>query len=164
MSNEPEPKEWPFAELTISDPTRRILERFWYQISQRRPFKHDFPDMYEKEPFEFREMFEDIADAIDAEICAARAEVERLAKKCEAYKKAAENLGKQAKGWKEYGEMVTEVERLRDSLFTPAELRRIIARAEKRPRNGQDIRISAKARERLSLLEPARAALSRKEK
>lgn len=60
--------EWPFDRIALSEPARAVLERFWYQISQRRPFKHDFPDMYEKAPEEFDEMFLDIAEVIDREL------------------------------------------------------------------------------------------------
>jgi hypothetical protein len=60
--------DWPFDHIALSEPARAILERFWYQISQRRPFKWDFPDMYEKELGEFNEMFLDIANTIDEQI------------------------------------------------------------------------------------------------
>lgn len=67
---EPDDREYdfPFDRIALSEPAREILERFWYQISQRRPFKHDFPDMYEKAPYEFDRMFEDIGNAIDTVI------------------------------------------------------------------------------------------------
>jgi len=70
---EPDPEsDWPFDRIHLSAPARAILERFWYQISQRRPFKWDFPDMYEKTPEEFDTMFLDIADAIDAALGGSR--------------------------------------------------------------------------------------------
>ena len=66
---EPDPDfDWPFDQIRLSEPARAVLERFWYQISQRRPFKHDFPDMYEKELDEFNSMFLDIAEVIDEQI------------------------------------------------------------------------------------------------
>jgi hypothetical protein len=58
-------REFPFDNLVMSDHADKILQRFWNQIIQRRPFKHDFPDMYEKAREEFDEMFQDIADTID---------------------------------------------------------------------------------------------------
>jgi hypothetical protein len=64
--------DYPFDRLQLSEPARWILDRFWYQISQRRPFKHDFPDMYEKAPVEFDAMFGDIAEAIDAAVSTAQ--------------------------------------------------------------------------------------------
>lgn len=58
--------EWPFERIQASEHAHAVLRRLWTQLSQRRPFKHDFPNMYEKEPDEFDQMFSDIANAVDS--------------------------------------------------------------------------------------------------
>lgn len=65
MNDEDTDGVWPFTRIQSSPEALEILQRFWFQISQRRPFKWDFLKMYNEAPDEFDAMFLDIAVTID---------------------------------------------------------------------------------------------------
>ena len=56
------------------------------------------------------------ATAIAEEVTILKATLERMTKIANAYKEASVNLGKSAKGWKEFGELLTRCEHYREAL------------------------------------------------
>jgi hypothetical protein len=58
-------EDWPFKRIALTDRARAALNVIWTDLMGRRPFKHDFPDFYERLPEDFDAMMEKWARAID---------------------------------------------------------------------------------------------------